>query len=231
MASNSVLPLANPRSSSYLPPVSSLSSRDPAERQVGGAAPLPLLYNSHHQPNQPTYMSSYEHDMMRSQQTTPDYPRYSSAPIMSSTPYQSSSPGAQYSQPNYYSHSGAYAQPPRPQTAYSARHPVPADARSPFSPPVHPGELGMGHSERGRPGGRRRGNLPKQVTDLLRNWLNKHLHHPYPTEDEKQMLMSQTGLTIHQISNWFINARRRRVPAITNADSRASGSKRTSATQ
>ncbi|KAA8904396.1 homeobox KN domain-containing protein, partial [Sphaerosporella brunnea] len=76
--------------------------------------------------------------------------------------------------------------------------------------------LGMGHSERGRPGGRRRGNLPKQVTDLLRNWLNKHLHHPYPTEDEKQMLMSQTGLTIHQISNWFINARRRRVPAITN---------------
>lgn len=50
-----------------------------------------------------------------------------------------------------------------------------------------------------RPGKRRRGNLPKQVTDLLRAWLNEHLHHPYPTEDEKQMLMAQTGLTIHQV--------------------------------
>lgn len=50
-----------------------------------------------------------------------------------------------------------------------------------------------------RPGKRRRGNLPKQVTDLLREWLNNHIHHPYPTEDEKQMLMAQTGLTIHQV--------------------------------
>lgn len=47
---------------------------------------------------------------------------------------------------------------------------------------------------------RRRGNLPKQVTDLLKEWFRAHKNHPYPSEDEKQMLMCQTGLTITQVS-------------------------------
>lgn len=41
---------------------------------------------------------------------------------------------------------------------------------------------------------KRRGNLPKETTDKLRAWFVAHLHHPYPTEDEKQDLMRQTGL-------------------------------------
>ncbi|KAK9257025.1 homeobox KN domain-containing protein [Lipomyces tetrasporus] len=61
---------------------------------------------------------------------------------------------------------------------------------------------------------KRRGNLPKHVTDILRNWLNAHVQHPYPTEEEKTMFMQQTGLTMNQISNWFINARRRRLPTL-----------------
>ncbi|KAK9388274.1 homeobox KN domain-containing protein [Lipomyces mesembrius] len=61
---------------------------------------------------------------------------------------------------------------------------------------------------------KRRGNLPKHVTDILRNWLNVHVQHPYPTEEEKTMFMQQTGLTMNQISNWFINARRRRLPTL-----------------
>ena len=56
---------------------------------------------------------------------------------------------------------------------------------------------------------RRRGNLPKTTTALLRSWLYDHTHHPYPSEDEKSALAAQTGLTLNQISNWFINARRR----------------------
>lgn len=43
-----------------------------------------------------------------------------------------------------------------------------------------------------------------------------HLNHPYPTEDEKQDFMMQTGLQMNQISNWFINARRRQLPAMIN---------------
>lgn len=56
---------------------------------------------------------------------------------------------------------------------------------------------------------KRRGNLPKPVTAILRDWLAKHKTHPYPTEEEKVALAQQTNLTINQISNWFINARRR----------------------
>lgn len=61
---------------------------------------------------------------------------------------------------------------------------------------------------------KRRGNLPKQVTEILRSWLDSHIQHPYPTDEEKSELMKQTGLTLNQVSNWFINARRRRLPAM-----------------
>ncbi|RDW81037.1 homeobox domain-containing protein [Aspergillus mulundensis] len=63
---------------------------------------------------------------------------------------------------------------------------------------------------------RRRGNLPKPVTEILKGWFHTNLEHPYPSEEDKQVLMSRTGLTINQISNWFINARRRHLPALRN---------------
>lgn len=47
---------------------------------------------------------------------------------------------------------------------------------------------------------RRRGNLPKHVTDRLRQWFFDHISHPYPSEDEKQELMSTTGLNMNQVS-------------------------------
>eukprot|EP01118_Nematostelium_gracile_P005319 TRINITY_DN1675_c0_g1_i2.p1 TRINITY_DN1675_c0_g1~~TRINITY_DN1675_c0_g1_i2.p1 ORF type:complete len:227 (-),score=73.97 TRINITY_DN1675_c0_g1_i2:152-832(-) len=56
---------------------------------------------------------------------------------------------------------------------------------------------------------KRRGNLPKAATNILKKWLFDHLFHPYPTEEEKANLSNQTSLSLNQISNWFINARRR----------------------
>lgn len=35
------------------------------------------------------------------------------------------------------------------------------------------------------------------------------MQHPYPTEDEKRHIAAQTNLTLLQVNNWFINARRR----------------------
>ncbi|XP_015588926.1 homeobox protein PKNOX2 isoform X3 [Cephus cinctus] len=60
-----------------------------------------------------------------------------------------------------------------------------------------------------RKGRQKRGVLPKQATTIMRSWLFQHLVHPYPTEDEKRQIASQTNLTLLQVNNWFINARRR----------------------
>ncbi|KAH6716327.1 hypothetical protein BKA61DRAFT_642873 [Leptodontidium sp. MPI-SDFR-AT-0119] len=44
---------------------------------------------------------------------------------------------------------------------------------------------------------------------ILRGWLSTHRTHPYPTEEEKESLIHQTGLNKTQITNWLANARRR----------------------
>ncbi|CAG8760501.1 16600_t:CDS:2, partial [Cetraspora pellucida] len=64
---------------------------------------------------------------------------------------------------------------------------------------------------------KRRGNLPKATTALLKDWLARHKKHPYPTEEEKQGLAKETMLNLQQISNWFINARRRHLPLMLNS--------------
>ena len=76
---------------------------------------------------------------------------------------------------------------------------------------------------------KRRGNLPKVATNILMSWLQEHLDHPYPSDEDKQRFMNRTGLMIQQVStfhnlinglsltrtlqinNWFINARRRQL--------------------
>lgn len=62
----------------------------------------------------------------------------------------------------------------------------------------------------------RRGILPKAATEQMKDWLFKHLGHPYPSEDEKRKIAQQTGLTILQVNNWFINARRRILQPMMN---------------
>lgn len=47
---------------------------------------------------------------------------------------------------------------------------------------------------------KRRGNLPKPVTEKLKAWFTDHIGHPYPSEDEKQILMAQTRLSLSQVS-------------------------------
>lgn len=47
---------------------------------------------------------------------------------------------------------------------------------------------------------------------LLKEWLFSHSRCPYPTEDDKQNLCRMTGLSLQQLNNWFINARRRILP-------------------
>jgi len=51
--------------------------------------------------------------------------------------------------------------------------------------------------------------LPKEATEVLKNWILVHWENPYPDEATKQQLVEETGLNRSQVVNWFINARRR----------------------
>ncbi|KAM7541401.1 hypothetical protein Aperf_G00000041194 [Anoplocephala perfoliata] len=68
---------------------------------------------------------------------------------------------------------------------------------------------------------KKRGIFPKAATNIMRTWLFQHLSHPYPSEEQKKQLSSETGLTILQVNNWFINARRRIVQPMIDQSNRS----------
>lgn len=61
------------------------------------------------------------------------------------------------------------------------------------------------------PGSTRRNGIrfPRHAVKILREWLDVHQQHPYPTEEEKIELEKQTELKPKQIADWLANARRR----------------------
>ena len=56
-------------------------------------------------------------------------------------------------------------------------------------------------------------SLPLATNMMLKTWLLQHYHNPYPSDDEKRSLIKECGLSLRQLQNWFINARRRLVKA------------------
>ncbi|KIJ54586.1 hypothetical protein M422DRAFT_774880 [Sphaerobolus stellatus SS14] len=107
-----------------------------------------------------------------------------------------------------------------PQQSYTPTLPEPTPVspqgspkrrRSPATPPSTsaPAPASAPTNADGQPVRRPRGKLPKHTTDLLKEWLHAHSDHPYPSEDEKRELCARTKLSMSQVSNWMINARRR----------------------
>lgn len=74
--------------------------------------------------------------------------------------------------------------------------------------PKHkPGGANLGFLEPQQHVWRPQRGLPERAVAILRAWLFEHFLHPYPTDTDKHMLATQTGLSRNQVSNWFINAR------------------------
>lgn len=67
-------------------------------------------------------------------------------------------------------------------------------------------------SNHGKSESKKHPSLPKEAVAIMLEWLRQHKDNPYPNDDEKAMLIKQTGLTINQINYWFTNARRRILP-------------------
>lgn len=61
----------------------------------------------------------------------------------------------------------------------------------------------------------------RTAVKILRDWLESHADHPYPTEEEKDILEKETGLKQAQISTWLANARRRKKSATAVSGSRS----------
>ena len=81
--------------------------------------------------------------------------------------------------------------------------PSPHQLAQSSSPPHH--HHVQQHPTPSASGTKKRGNLPREVTELLKSWILSHAENPYPTDEEKRWLCAQTGLTYVQVSNWMIN--------------------------
>ncbi|KAI8660594.1 Homeobox domain-containing protein [Fusarium keratoplasticum] len=143
----------------------------------------------------------------------PPMPPHSGAPVPEAVPsaYREPNYGYPYHHPTRYQSLSAGSAHSFDRTPFTA-----SGYNTPYQDFVRFGEMGPSSLNGDNKQRKRRGNLPKETTDKLRAWFVAHLQHPYPTEDEKQELMRQTGLQMNQISNWFINARRRQLPTMIN---------------
>ncbi|CAB9522598.1 Homeobox protein knotted-1-like [Seminavis robusta] len=66
--------------------------------------------------------------------------------------------------------------------------------------------------------------LPPSTIEYLKAWMMspQHIDHPYPTEQEKEKIMADTGIETKQLTNWFTNNRKRYwKPATGAADNQA----------
>lgn len=48
---------------------------------------------------------------------------------------------------------------------------------------------------------RKRSNLPKQSTEIMKRWFDENIHNPYPTEEQKRHFAAMAGINLTQVSD------------------------------
>lgn len=189
-----------------LPPISDIF----ATKDVG---PLEPPQNPHHSPYpvMPVYQYQYMYNP-RTQYVNPPYGVHAAGGHY--TPYAHPMAAQYHHQPSVPGMS-----PPAPMMQQGHRRSLvglPTLPGLPRSDSLTPEASGISSRSRTR------NNLPKETTYILLRWLNDHLNHPYPNSFEKTQLMITTGLNQQQLSNWFINARRRKIKTLRQKQKLAS---------
>ncbi|KAH8725452.1 hypothetical protein GQ44DRAFT_797260 [Phaeosphaeriaceae sp. PMI808] len=176
-----------------------------------GHAPVNMHSRHKSSPAPQGYPASQEHPAHQGYPSSQGYP----GPHRQSAPQEHSA-----YRPAAYEHKHSYYQEPAPApNAYPYERPQdPYYNRPSYAGAPHPGyensyndirfqqHVGLDHNAFNR---KRRGNLPKEATNILKSWFHANRPSPYPSEDQKLELCQMTGLSLNQVSNWFINARRR----------------------
>ena len=131
------------------------------------------------------------------------YP-HSPVPLQARGPPTSSSsydiPPTETHHPAYYpSHRSGYI-----EGHYAARYT--GVVQPPSSTIHHYGEAPYQYAWPAMPGAadcpgqrRRRGNLPREATNMMKKWFQEHLKSPYPSEEEKMNFCEMTGLSMNQV--------------------------------
>lgn len=77
------------------------------------------------------------------------------------------------------------------------------------------GQYGSGHYDYSLARTRKRSNLPKHSTEIMKKWFDENIESPYPSEEQKRQFAAAANINLTQVSNWFIN-HRRRCPELRN---------------
>lgn len=51
--------------------------------------------------------------------------------------------------------------------------------------------------------------IAAQSSCIMQKWLLQNFSNPYPSNEKKLEMADESGLSVYQVNNWFINARER----------------------